>query len=178
MMSTKSNLEETKKYYTEFEHYGVTILRQTTENSFEDTLKQKGIDYVALPFVDDIVYRYIYDGKRKYAYITYGNLPDEYTEHVYITSEIPEDMNWKNIELDYLGQTTGEEPMIMQTRAKVLYDAAKDIVRKNGVKNDENILLHPFYKIDEKELNYALISLGSNLEELRAMEHYDVDDID
>ena len=68
--------------------------------------------------------------------------------------------------------------MIMQTRAKVLYDAAKDIVRKNREKNDENILLHPFCKIDEKELNYALISLGTNLEELRAMEHYDVDDID
>lgn len=163
----------------EFNHYGVIVLRQVIGSRFKDTLEQKGVDYIALPFIDDEVYRYTYDGKRKYAYITHSNAPEEYIEHVYITTEIPEDMNWKNIELDYLGQATGEKPMKIQTRAKVLYDAAKDIVKKNTKESDKNIFFNFFdNKIDEKELNYALISLGTNLEELRAMDHHDVDDID
>ena len=83
-----------------FKHYGVDVLFQRCECSFADFLKQQGVEYTVLPYLDDIVLRYNVNGVRKYAYITYPNTIDEYVEYVYITTEIPEDLNWKNIESD------------------------------------------------------------------------------
>ena len=109
-----------------FKHYGIEVSHQLIGRKFEDCLKEKGIRYIELPLLEDKVLRYEYEGKRRYAYIVPANGREEYLEHVYITTEIPEDLSWSNIELDYRIQKEKESPMLLPSRARVLYDAAKN----------------------------------------------------
>lgn len=83
-----------------FNHYGVEVIYQVIDGPFEEVLKQNGVKYTALPYIEDIVFRYEKNGRRKYAYIEVEKLPDDYAERVYITSEIPEDLSWKGIAED------------------------------------------------------------------------------
>ena len=109
-----------------FKHYGIEVSHQRIGRKFEDCLKEKGIRYIELPLLEDKVLRYEYEGKRRYAYIAPANGREEYLENVYITSEIPEDLSWSNIELDYRIQREKESPMLLPSRARVLYDAELD----------------------------------------------------
>lgn len=94
-------------------------------------MKQNGVKYTALPYIEDIVFRYEKDGQRRYAYIEVEKLPDDYAERVYITSEIPEDLSWKGIAEDYRNQKSGERPAKLHTRAYMIFSAAyNDAIRK------------------------------------------------
>ena len=95
-----------------FKHYGIEVSHQRIGRKFEDCLKEKGIRYIELPLLEDKVLRYEYEGKRRYAYIAPANGREEYLENVYITSEIPEDLSWSNIELDYRIQREKENVLI------------------------------------------------------------------
>lgn len=157
-----------------FKHYGIEVSHQLIGRKFEDCLKEKGIRYIELPLLEDKVLRYEYEGKRRYAYIAPANGREEYLEHVYITTEIPEDLSWSNIELDYRIQREKESPMLLPSRARVLYDAAKELVRKEQKPTSIMELLTP---VDKRELKLALLNAyGVSWEELKEMDHYDLDD--
>lgn len=156
-----------------FIHYGVEVVVQSITEKFEDQLKELDIPYIELPLIEDKVLRYIYNGQKKYAYITYSNIPDEYREKVYITTEIPEDMCWRNIELDYRGQMDNEEPRLLPSRARVLYDKAEEIIKED---RKPTSFLNWIDRPDKKEIKLALLSLGITWDELKEMNHYDVSD--
>lgn len=157
-----------------FKHYGIEVSHQRIGRKFEDCLKEKGIRYIELPLLEDKVLRYEYEGKRRYAYIAPANGREEYLENVCITSEIPEDLSWSNIELDYRIQREKESPMLLPSRARVLYDAAKELVRKEQKPTSIMELLTP---VDKRELKLALLNAyGVSWEELKEMDHYDLDD--
>lgn len=160
-----------------FMHYGAEVTVQSLAHSFEDDLKKEGIEYVELPLLENKVLRYCYNGKKRYAYITYPNVAEEYAENVYITEEIPDDMNWDNIERDYRAQMDGEEPMLLATRARVLYDAAYKMACDNPVKEPDGFLAW-MQGPSKKELDLALITLGTSLQELREADHHDVPELD
>ena len=41
-----------------FNHYGVEVIYQVIDGPFEEVLKQNGVKYTALPYIEDIVFRY------------------------------------------------------------------------------------------------------------------------
>lgn len=162
-----------------FKHYGVNSLYQTINHPFEDELKKQGIEHIELPLLKEKVLKYTYESKTKYAYIVYPNVPlDEgHVEEVYITERIPDDMSWNNLAKDFELQKDGNKEMILPTKARILYDEAENIVCKN--RNAESNNFQEWIKTATKrEMNNALISLGSSLEELKNSEHHDVPEID
>ena len=64
--------------------------------------------------------------------------------------------------------------MLLPSRARVLYDAAKELVRKEQKPTSIMELLTP---VDKRELKLALLNAyGVSWEELKEMDHYDLDD--
>ena len=153
-----------------FKHYGVNVTVERYK-SFEAELKNNGIEYVALPYLYDIVFRFMYNGHKKYAYIVpTSDDGDEYVENVYITDEIPEDLSWENIAKD-----STSEPMELPTRAYVIYHAAKHEVMQNRPKTFEN-LFNP--KPDKREMSYEVLRYNTTIKELREMDHHDCPELD
>lgn len=162
-----------------FTHYGVDSLYQTINHPFENDLKKQGIKYIELPLLKEKVLKYTYEGKVKYAYIVYPNThPEEgYIEEVYITERIPDDMNWNNLVKDLELQRDENKEMSLPTKARILWDEAENIVSK--IKNAESNNFQEWIKsVTKKEMNDALISLGSSLEELENSDYHDVPEID
>lgn len=162
-----------------FKHYGVNSLYQTISHPFENDLKKQGIEYIELPLLKEKVLKYTYEGKTKYAYIVYPNVPlDEgHVEEVYITERIPDDMNWKNLAKDLKLQKDGNKKMILPTKARILWDEAESIISKTR-NAESNNLQEWITPVTKKEMNNVLISLGSSLEKLKESEHHDVPEID
>lgn len=159
-----------KKFY----HYGVEIEVKSSTNGAEADLKNAKIEYTVLPFIDDKVIRYYCDNQRYYAYCT-ANW--ETGETVYITAEFPEDGNWKKIAEDCKNQLLGQAPMQLPTRARVMYDEAKKIVngyRKHSAKDFESYFKSP----TKLEINWALVSLGTSIDELKANDYSDTPELD
>lgn len=124
-----------------FKHYGVDSLYQTLRHPFEEDLKKNNINYVFLPLIEKVI-KYSINEKVRYAYITYPNVhPEEgYAENVYITEAIPEDMCWENLKKDYELQQQGKQPMETPTRAKILYDKAKEMANNERETNPQDFL--------------------------------------
>lgn len=160
-----ANRKKGEKDMEKFMHYEEEIICQCTDShTFEKTLKEKGVKYHYLPLEKEKVIKYWEDEKRHFAYF-------HNETYVFITDSIPDDMNWENIYYDYKGQAHNEEPMKLPTRAKVLCQKAEERLNENKEFTFEN-----FYKdTSESELNMSLIHLGSSLEEIREMDHHDVD---
>lgn len=111
-----------------FKHYGKDVWVQTfTETNWVDGLKKNGLEYVALPDLEHEVYKYVKNGKERYALIHYPDVPEEALQEVYIIEKIPDDLSWDNIIEDYRQQSRGYEPMKLPTRARLLYDKADHI---------------------------------------------------
>ena len=78
------------------------------------------------------------------------------------------------VHLDYRIQKEKESPMLLPSRARVLYDAAKELVRKE---QKPTSLMEMIAPVDKKELKLALLNAyGVSWEELKEMDHYDLDD--
>ncbi len=158
-----------------FEHYGVEVMAQSIDiefnDGFEATLKKNGVEYHYLPLVEDRVIKYSKDGETRYAFLYYPRIPDEMLEYSFVTKEVPDDMNWKNIYADYKNQIHGEEPMKLPTRAKVLCQKAEEHLNENKEFTFGNFCRD----MSESEFNMSLIHLGSSLEEIKEMDHHDAD---
>lgn len=166
-----------------FKHYGKDVWVQTfTETNWIDGLKKNGFEYVALPDIEHEIYKYVKDGKERYALIHYPDVPEEYWQEIYIIEKIPDDLNWDNIVKDYRWQSRGDEPMKLPTRARLLYDEADH--RAYEWEKEENPERFTDWRnlqaghIDPKQFRLALMSLGTSLEELKEMDHEDTPEID
>lgn len=166
--------------YSRLTHYGVAVLVQSLDSSFEDDLEKAGIDYVLLPVAEHKIYKYTTQGQTRYALVTFPNVPEEYREEVYITSQIPDDMDWDKLVEDCRNQANGEEPAQLPTHARVMYDRAVALVenehRENGKMAD--FLSWLTWKPQAKDINFALISFGSSIIELLQEDHHDLPELD
>lgn len=159
----------------QFKHYGVDVVYQECEpGEFEEQLIKHGIAYKHLPILDKKIIKYTKDGVTKYAYFAHSTTCDR----IFVTTEIPEDMRWEKIDLDYRMQSEGEEPLPLVTRARLLYDKAADLAAGIELQKRElfEVTIPPH--VSDTNLNTALISLGSSLEEIKGMDHHDVPELD
>lgn len=162
------------KVYT---HYGVEVVFQCLYGkSFKEILDSAEKNYTELPLLDKTIYKYSNDGKTQYAYIICPNVPEEYVEEVYITTQVPDDMNWDKLVKDINDQAGGKDPMQMPTRARILYDKAVKMACENPLDQPESFI--DWSQPKEKDVELALVSLGYTKEELKKMQHYDVPELD
>lgn len=68
------------------------------------------------------MYVYSVDGVNKYAVVKPLSIPDDYAEVVYITTSIPEDLDFNMLVQDVESQNNGEEPMQPKTKLKLVLD--------------------------------------------------------
>lgn len=57
-----------------FKHYGIEVICQRIAQSFEKSLKDEHIEYIALPYLQDIVFRYMYNGHKKICLCSPNNI--------------------------------------------------------------------------------------------------------
>ena len=155
-------------------HYGQEVIyQQLLDTGFRDALRKKGIDYTDLPIVDDDVLMYTADGTVKYVCIVKGNSPDTYVENTYMTTQIPVDMSWDNLIYDCKSQLQGGDPMPLKTKAKVLCEKALQLARDASPDTD---VFSAFQIVNARDFNFALVSLGYELDDIAQMDHHDISD--
>lgn len=161
-----------------YTHYGKEILVQTLDHNFEKDLKKSGIVYTVLPVLAHKILRYTIQKKIRYAFIHPLNVLEEYREDVYLMDSIPDDMNMDNLINDCVSQANGEDPMVLPTRARIMYDKALELLYNDSSRQKKSFLEWLDWKPEEREINYALISLGSSMKELLESDHHDVPELD
>lgn len=160
---------------TTYTHYGIEVKYSQIEDiTFAEQMKKENVQCVALPILEHDVYECTKDGIKKYAVVEQVNWPDAYLENVYITSSIPVDLSWENLILDCKGQKSGEAPMALKTKAKVICEAAEDMALTEACKDRTDADFFTMPTIDPKVFRLALISLGYSLETILKMDHHDV----
>lgn len=158
-----------------YTHYGKEVIyQQLVDESFRMVLKKNGIKYIDIPILENDVLMYEKDGKTRYVCIVTGNAPDAYIENTYMTTDIPVDMNWNNLLLDCQGQKNGEKPMELKTKAKLICEKAEEMAMEKAAENIENIFELP--ELDPREFRLALIAMGYSLDEIKEMDHSDIDE--
>lgn len=136
-------------------------------------MKENNVNYTELPILDYRVLLYHKEAENYYAIIVPVNAVEAYVENVYITKEIPLDMDWCSLVEDINNQRSGDCPMELKTKAKLLCEKAEELVLESENKNDEffaslDTVINPAY------FRQALITLGYSIEEVLEMEHHDV----
>lgn len=133
-----------------FKHYGKDVWVQTfTEINWVDGLKKNGLEYVALPDLEHEVYKYVKNGKERYALIHYPDVPEEALQEVYIIEKIPDDLSWDNIIED---DQTAEEEVETNTIRRSVADL-------HGVKKDN----YEGLPEELKEFNYYFADCGHSI---------------
>lgn len=155
-------------YANTFKHYDRAVYCQTMEGGhFKDFLKSEKVNYIELPILDqDVVYYKRGLKKEAYALIKSG----EY-ENVYITDSIPLDMNWDLLVKDCEAQKSGKAPMEMVTKAKRIVDKACN----DATKSTDDLFEVP-EKPDAAAIRVALAGMGYGIDDLKKMDHHDIDD--
>lgn len=155
-------------YANAFKHYDKIVYCQTIEGGhFKELLKSEKVDYIELPVLDqDVVYYKRGLKKEAYALIKSGEYED-----VYITDSIPLDMNWDLLVKDCEAQKSGKAPMEMVTKAKMIVDKACI----NATKSTDDLLEVP-KKPDTTAIRVALAGMGYGIDDLKQMDHHDIDD--
>lgn len=155
-------------YANAFKHYDKIVYCQTIEGGhFKELLKSEKVDYIELPVLDqDVVYYKRGLKKEAYALIKSGEYED-----VYITDSIPLDMKWDLLVKDCEAQKSGKAPMEMVTKAKMIVDKACI----NATKCTDDLLEVP-KKPDTTAIRVALAGMGYGIDDLKQMDHHDIDD--
>lgn len=154
-----------------FKHYGVNVTVQYCEN-FRKSLNEANISYTDLPIIEPTVLTYFLEGKQRYAVVNpYG----EGDEKVYLTSQIPLDMNWQNLIDDCDWQSNGDEPMTLHTRAYLLIKKAINLALDYKSKQEDFDFFAPSQDPSADEIRLGLSSIGTFLEDVLQMDHHDVD---
>lgn len=156
-------------------HYGVEVIyQQLIDISFKEQLKGANIHYTELPILENDVVTYVVDGIKKYACIVHKDSPDTYVENVYITTEIPLDMQWENLILDCEDQKAGEAPMNLKTKAKVILQKAIKMAKENDNQEDFNWFM-PTEDPKPEAIKLALAAMGYDVDMILSMDHHDID---
>lgn len=146
------------------------VYQECEPGEFEEQLRKQGIKYKHLPILDKKIIKYKKDGMDKYAYFAHSTTCDR----IFTNTEIPEDMKWENIDLDYRMQSEGEELMPFVTRARLLYDKAVSLATGVELQKRDFFEMTMSPHISDEDLNIALVFIGSSLAEIKVMDHHDV----
>lgn len=173
------------KTYT---HYGKEVIFQDIiEDSFKNVLKKEGVEYTDLPIIvkecpEASVITYMYNDKKRYALLIPSS--SRTSERCFITESIPEDCDFFKLAMDVMGQSNGEAPKKMKTKAKMLLEMAVEKAKQRIIdetikeKGLEGYLMN--LSLNEKAVNeetyYELIYLHSSIDEISEMDHHDVDE--
>ncbi len=155
-----------------YKHYGKEVVCQILiDQSFRAVLADKGVQYTDLPIFLNDVLEYVLDGVTKYAVIETGRDPEMYTESVYITSFYPADGDWQKLVNDCKAQQDGSESARMESKAHLICAAAEKMALDQvdftfGFRNGP----------DPADFRQALYSMGYDLDTIKVMDHWDVDD--
>lgn len=147
-----------------YKHYEKEVIfQQLQDKRFIDVLKENNVNYTELPILD-------------YRVLLYHKEVEAYVENVYITKEIPLDMNWRNLVEDINNQRNGETPMMLKTKAKLLCEKAEKLVLESENKNDDDFFSSLDTEINPAYFRQALITLGYSIEEIMEMDHHDINE--
>lgn len=157
-----------------FKHYGIDVTRQIIEAEFYKTLLKNNISYTEPACSPDLnLYVYTVDGITKYAVIRPLSIPDDYAEAVYITTSIPEDLDFVKLIQDVESQNDGALPMHPKTKLKLVLDTilsqidneVKPFTAKADLLPDEEII---------SQTVIALAGYGYNKHKLIHSAHDDI----
>ncbi len=163
---------ETKTY----KHYGVDVLKQTLLNKqFISVLEENGIEYEMMPIEisgDVEVYIYTAADVKKYAVVYGAGGVDGFAEEVYITTAIPDDMDWQMLMQDVDQQQKGGEPLKMHTQFQRRLLSAETKVQdahKYLQGNIENLVKAPDEYIPNywHEVYYEILRYYNSEEEIK-----------
>lgn len=158
-----------------FKHYGVDVIYQSLDygQSYREILESHGVDYTELPLLDHTVFKYKNGEETRYALDVRTG---EYGE-VYITSEIPADLNWEKLRTDCREQSKGAPPMPFKTRAALLCETAINMCNDDffgTVSNDDWFAAD--FVLTPSAFRTALAHLGFDFDDILKMDHHDVAD--
>lgn len=160
-----------------YKHYGKDVVfQQLQDKQFIDVLRENNIEHTELPILDYRVLLYHKRTEDYYAIIIPINAVEVYLENVYITKEIPLDMNWGNLVEDINNQRNGEIPMTLKTKAKLLCEKAEKLVLESENNNDDDFFSSLGTEINPAYFRQALITLGYSIEEIMEMDHHDINE--
>lgn len=167
-MTERKIMKMKRVYANAFKHYDRVVYCQTIEGGhFKDLLRSEGVNYTELPVLDQDIIYYKKDLKKEvYALIKSGECED-----VYITASIPLDMNWNLLVKDCEAQKSGKPPMEMVTKAKMIVDKACI----DATKSTDDLFEVP-KKPDTAAIRVALAGMGYGIDDLKQMDHHDIDD--
>ena len=167
-MTERKIMKMKRVYANAFKHYDRVVYCQTIEGRhFKDLLRSEGVNYTELPVLDQDIICYKKDLKKEvYALIKSGEYED-----VYITASIPLDMNWNLLVKDCEAQKSGKPPMEMVTKAKMIVDKACN----DATKSTDDLFEVP-KKPDAAAIRVALAGMGYGIDDLKQMDHHDIDD--
>ena len=167
-MTERKIMKMKRVYANAFKHYDRVVYCQTIEGRhFKDLLRSEGVNYTELPVLDQDIIYYKKDLKKEvYALIKSGEYED-----VYITASIPLDMNWNLLVKDCEAQKSGKPPMEMVTKAKMIVDKACN----DATKSTDDLFEVP-KKPDAAAIRVALAGMGYGIDDLKQMDHHDIDD--
>ena len=167
-MTERKIMKMKRVYANAFKHYDRVVYCQTIEGGhFKDLLRSEGVNYTELPVLDQDIIYYKKDLKKEvYALIKSGEYED-----IYITASIPLDMNWNLLVKDCEAQKSGKPPMEMVTKAKMIVDKACN----DATKSTDDLFEVP-KKPDAAAIRVALAGMGYGIDDLKQMDHHDIDD--
>lgn len=158
-----------------FKHYGVDVIYQSLdyEQSYREILESHSVDYTELPLLDHTVFKYKNGEETRYALDVRTG---EYGE-VYITSEIPADLDWEKLRTDCREQSRGASPMPLKTREALLCETAINMCRDEffGAVSSADWFTADFV-LTRIAFRTALAHIGFGFDDILKMDHHDVDD--
>lgn len=160
------------------QHYGIDVVFQIIEENFRDVLHNADIQYDELPILDVDVIRYVKDGMTKYACI--GQEEEGY-RCVYITEQIPDDLDFKLLMKDIDNQIRHGVPMEKESKlskliCKVINDLA-DIMAAEEPLEDffSSGFKEPAIKDIVAAFKVEYAARAYRIDDLKNMEHSDID---
>ena len=154
-----------------YKHYGV-IVAKGFEDDFIGRLSRNGIEYNFLPvYISGMeVISYRSKGVKKYAVI----MRHEDGQTVYVTTDIPDDLDWKKLVKDIDNQISGHPAMEMESKLHLVLDTA---IKNVPVKESTSLFMMAPGPTP-REVATELIMLGYGKEDIKAMAMSDNHDVD
>lgn len=157
-------------------HYGIEVRRQVIDQDFRQVLRDKGIRYIDLPIMDTDVIKYVNDGVTRYAVIKDLIAPEEFWQAVYITEQIPDDLDWDRLIEDVEAQEQGDDPAKMTSKLKMILDAAEQAARDNKMSAGDMDVV--FNGVDIEDIGWSLIQMKYGKSKIEGMGQPDDVDAD
>ena len=159
----------------EYLHYNQIVRMFRKDSSFTDVLMENQLTYEELPIIDADVVRFLYNNKIVYACsksLAVGNI-------IYFTEVYPADADWESLITDIHNQSQfNKEPMAKPSKAGVIIKSATESMRKyipidSEMKRDS---LRIFTETELSLVKDMISKMGYSVEELKKMDHHDVDE--